>query len=211
MGYEIKLTPEELFFLGEAMNADHLDYSYIAMMRDIEKNYAQISDKNFRELANKRIIRKKLRGDISIVPEVEALLKNVFEGSRSAALEVYHQADEVTREEYRFHFGNDSITEVIVENGYLIVKACTADNISAIIRDNTDKVYAGGKQLSAIVPDDIQTLISAVSSDLGAGGREKEVYEIGNALYTADDGNNIRSLTSSEAFDLLDKVMRGEE
>ncbi len=210
MGYEIRITAEELFFLGEVMEADHLDYSYIAMMHDIEKNYDQISDRSFRELAGKKIIRKKLKGDISVVPKAEALLKNIYEGGRSASLEVYYQAEEVTREDYRFHFNGYEITEVIIDDNALILKSCSMDEIESLIKSKIEKAADKGKELSTIDADDIQTLVSVVVSDLSLGAQGSEVYKIGNALYTSEKDEKIRNLSFSEASELLIKTMRGE-
>ncbi|HOR21125.1 MAG TPA: hypothetical protein PLY43_00225 [Ruminococcus sp.] len=209
MSYEIRITAEELFFLGEVLQADHLDYSYIAMMHDIEKNYDLISDKSFRELAGKKIIRKKLRGDISVVPEAEALLKNIFEGGRSASLEVYHQAEEVTREDYRFHFGDNGITEVIIDNDTLILKSCTMDEITSLIRSKVGNTSDKGKELSYIDPDDVQTLVSVIVSDLSLGVQGTEVYEIEGALYTSVEDERIKNLSGVEASALLINTMRG--
>ncbi|MCR4609912.1 MAG: hypothetical protein K5750_09505 [Eubacterium sp.] len=210
MGYKIRLTAEELFFLGEVMKADHVDYSYIAMMHDIEKNYDQISDRSYRELAGKKIIRKKLRGDIQVEPEAEALLKNIFEGSRSASFEVLYQDDEVTREDYRFHFGENDITEVIIDNNALILKSCTMDDISSLIRSKTDNASNSGKDISSIDPDDVKMLVSVVVSDLSLGAKGAEVYKIGDALYTTGNDENVRNISTNEAAELFISIMRGE-
>ena len=40
MSLKLNLHPEELFMLGELMDAKYIDYSYISEMHEIQKNYA---------------------------------------------------------------------------------------------------------------------------------------------------------------------------
>ena len=41
---ECRLTPVELYFLGVLLNAEYIDYEYIAALPDIQNNYRVIEE-----------------------------------------------------------------------------------------------------------------------------------------------------------------------
>lgn len=210
MSKDFLLRPEELFFLGEIMNAEYIDYSYISLMHDIEKNYPQIRSKCFQDLSRSKLIRKKLNGEISIVPETEKLLQNVFQGRKEAELEIWYQSDEKPHERYRYHFYQGSITEVIVEQDVLRIRAVTKEDVEELLAEKIGVHSASGQPLDSIVPVNIDRVLTARNSEVGVGKRSADIYEIAEGLYTIDKPETSERITDTDAMMLFRSILIGE-
>lgn len=210
MSKDFLLHPEDLFFLGEIMNATYIDYSYISLMHDIEKNYQQIRSKCFQDLSRSKVLRKRLNGEITIIPEIEKLLQNVFQGKKEAELEIWYQSDEKPHERYRYHFYQDSITEVIVEQDVLRIRAVTKEDIEEMLTEKIGVHSAPGQSIDSIVPVNIDRVLTARCSEVGVGKRSADVYEIAKGLYTIDNPKTSESITDTDAVMLLKAILMGE-
>ena len=78
MSEEIRLRPEQLYFLGQLMGARYIDYAYIADMRELGRNYPYIEQGVLTELSREGLIRKRLGGGTVVRADVASLLMPVF-------------------------------------------------------------------------------------------------------------------------------------
>lgn len=86
MGYEVRLTARELYFLGKYMEAVFIDYDYIAAMPDIEKNYTLHEQQALESLEEKEVIEEDFSGNVDIPEEVIWLFEPVFFGRKESKL-----------------------------------------------------------------------------------------------------------------------------
>ena len=121
----LKLRPEELFFLGDLLDGQYIDYAYVEAMHEIEKNYDAMRAKALEDLARAGIIRKRFSGAVTVMPEAEKLLRNVFGSEVSGEILLGIAGDSVTAVSHRYHFGEDSITEIVTEGGDFTVSEAT--------------------------------------------------------------------------------------
>mgnify|MGYP000429586944 CR=1 FL=1 len=70
----IKLTAEELYYLGGLMQAKYIDYDYISAMGDIQKNYRMYESNAVDGLAGKGLIEEDFSGEITVSVSIEELL-----------------------------------------------------------------------------------------------------------------------------------------
>ena len=56
MDNEIVLSAKELYYLGKLMQARYIDYSYIAAMDDVGKNYSVFESESEKSLSDKGCI-----------------------------------------------------------------------------------------------------------------------------------------------------------
>ena len=88
MNTEWMILPDELFFLGELMNAKYIDYKYIASMPDIQKNYLYHKSRVLAELEDKGMIEEDFSGNIEIDEELKEVLEPIFFGKVECRLKL---------------------------------------------------------------------------------------------------------------------------
>lgn len=84
----IKLTAEELYYLGGQMQAKYIDYDYISAMGDIQKNYRMYESNAVDGLAGKGLIEEDFSGEITVSVSIEELLSPVFFGDFEAEIDI---------------------------------------------------------------------------------------------------------------------------
>lgn len=82
MDNEIVLSAKELYYLGKLMQARYIDYSYIAAMDDVGKNYSVFESESEKSLSDKGCIEEDFAGEKEVNPVLECLLEPVFFGER---------------------------------------------------------------------------------------------------------------------------------
>lgn len=126
---EIRVTPEELYFLGSMMNAKYIDYAYIAALDNISENYDLKEKEALTSAAKKGILEEDFSG-ITIKQEVAQLLKPVFFGESELVVDLYDEnsgyAEMVIS---RFHFLDANVTKVIEENNTFSISTIADSNV----------------------------------------------------------------------------------
>ena len=125
MSNELKITADELFVLGELMDAEYIDYSYIKLMSDIQANYAMIKADGMESLSAAGALREGFSG-VRIAAAVKAALEPVFFGTKESVLTV---EDISGVRKTNFHIHGDQITCVEAEGRDLNIRAITEDEI----------------------------------------------------------------------------------
>lgn len=88
MDNEIVLSAKELYYLGKLMQARYIDYSYIAAMDDVGKNYSVFESESEKSLSDKGCIEEDFAGEKEVNPVLECLLEPVFFGEREVSVNV---------------------------------------------------------------------------------------------------------------------------
>lgn len=126
MDNEIVLSAKELYYLGKLMQARYIDYSYIAAMDDVGKNYSVFESESEKSLSDKGCIEEDFAGEKEVNPVLECLLEPVFFGEREVSVNVCTVGEEPVLNRSNFHFFEDNITAVDLSDD--ILKLTTADD-----------------------------------------------------------------------------------
>ena len=114
MECEVFLSAVELYFLGRLMQAKYIDYSYIAMMEDIEKHYKAAEGSAIAALSTKGVVSEDFSGNIAVDEENIALFKPVFEGLISSSVELVMPPESGQNIFCRMHVLGNSITKAVI-------------------------------------------------------------------------------------------------
>ena len=207
----LKLRPEELFFLGDLLDGQYIDYAYVEAMHEIEKNYDAMRAKALEDLARAGIIRKRFSGAVTVMPEAEKLLRNVFGSKVSGEILLGIAGDSVTAVSHRYHFGEDSITEIVTEGGDFTVSEATADSIRRVIAEAVGTHAADARAPEQPDTDRFSRMISAKRAVVGDGLTQEAVHEQDGAVFCFPAGEDApKTLTDTEAAELLYRTVTGE-
>lgn len=98
----LSLTSMELFFLGVQMGAKLIDYSYIAAMPDIQRQYDIHERETLEMLEQRGLIEEDFKGNVEFREAVKKVLKPVFWGEAEGRIE--------TEETYNVHLYQGEVT-----------------------------------------------------------------------------------------------------
>lgn len=115
---EMILTPEELFFLGKMRKAKYLDYGYIQAMKDVRKNAGKAREEAGWALVEKGYAEEDFLGNITLLPEVEALTDPVFFGEFESNITLCTMGKPNIQQIWRLHFQDGKgVLSVFREDG----------------------------------------------------------------------------------------------
>ena len=95
MGQSITVTARELYFIGKYLHAKYIDYTYIALLPDIQRRYPLHEQQALESLEEKEILEEDFSGNIEIAEEAEEFFHPLFFGETEYVLN--------NGEEYRIH------------------------------------------------------------------------------------------------------------
>ena len=141
----IKLTAEELYYLGGLMQAKYIDYDYISAMGDIQKNYRMYESNAVDGLAGKGLIEEDFSGEITVSVSIEELLSPVFFGDFEAEIDICG-VQEDSRKIVKLHTDQDKTTLVELDENQLVLKKMQGNDvveygkdIFGFLKDETDE------------------------------------------------------------------------
>lgn len=209
MDEKLVLTAEQLFFLGTLMDAEHIDYDYIAAMHEIGRNYQRVQRSCMSELAQMGIVRQRLSGETTLRPIPEKLLKNIFFGKTETILEVCVLGEQPERHAYRFHWLDGSVVQVQMEGKHLHLAESSREAIDALL---TQYITTNAQPRSAdrIRKEAVTRILMAKRMEYGAQGAGAMLFEQDGGLYTVDDAAIPTGVTGQQACEMLLAVLKGE-
>lgn len=87
MSSPITLTAKELYFLGKILQANYIDYAYIAAMPGIQQRYRVHEQQAVESLEDKGLLEEDFGGEIEVSEEAEALFAPMFFGETEYLLD----------------------------------------------------------------------------------------------------------------------------
>lgn len=211
MTNEIVLRPEELFFLGNVMHAANQDYSYIASMGEICRNYAQTEQKCLLNLSRMGVIRQRLSGEISVRPQVEGLLKKVFFGELETKLDVVTTGENPTHQGFRFHYLDGGITMVTASGGSFILREVTEADVEARIRRVAGSHREPDGRPVRLDRNSITRVIAVQRGKKGVGTADELFFEQEDALYTTDSAGRYVGVSDAAAAEIMIRMLKENE
>ena len=209
MSEEIRLRPEQLFFLGQLMGARYIDYAYIADMRELGRSYPYIEQGVLTELSREGLIRKRLGGGTVVRSDVASLLMPVFFGRLETGLEIT-LPQEKRAESTGFHYFNGACTMVRREGNILILSEASFQTLRSLVLSAVGRHWASARTIPALRQDTVQRVICAKRGVVDGEGSCLYLAEQFGGLYTTDKQDRPQAVRDEEAAQLLLTMLKGE-
>lgn len=203
------LTPEQLFFLGTVMGAEYINYDYIAAMGEVQRNYTRTHRKCMDDLARAGLLRERLSGEVALRPIARQLLHPVFFGKKESSIEIFTLGKEKKYELIRFHWSEDSITEVWQNADQFVFVPSSQDQMEALILS----LIRGAERpmrVGALLEESVTRIITAKRATVGEESTGVVLFEIFGSLHTMDEDETLHAVPASQARAMLLAELKGE-
>ena len=205
----LTLTPEQLYFLGTVMNAEHINYAYIAALSELQRNYSRTRRKCLDELVLAGILRERLSGELLLRPAPKKLLNNLFFGKKETELEVFTLDEKPSQNTVRFHWSEDSVTRVNIKNNRFEIFESSVKELEALVQDLvTSTEYP--ILVSGIQKDAVTRIITAKQATVGVGSKGTVLFEQHGGRYMVDSNGTPTGVPASQAKVALLSELKGE-
>lgn len=192
------LTPEQLFFLGTVMNAEYINYDYIAALGEVQRNYPRAHRKNMDDLARAGILRERLSGEIVLRPAPKKLLNPVFFGKRESSLEIFKLGKEKTYGVFRFHWSDEAVTLVRQTEDRLILSSCSPEQIETLVAEQV-RGTERPMRLGELFEDSVTGVLTVKRATVGEGSAIDVLFEQFGGWYQVDDSGKPQAVPASRA------------
>lgn len=202
----IKLTAEELYYLGGLMQAKYIDYDYISAMGDIQKNYRMYESNAVDGLAGKGLIEEDFSGEITVFVSIEELLSPVFFGDFEAEIDICG-VQEDSRKIVKLHTDQDKTTLVELDENQLVLKKMQGNDvveygkdIFGFLKDETDENIEFDEQKVS----EIYILKNTV---IGGESDVRILFRIENSVFMEDENEEIKRINDQDIIQTIQSVL----
>ena len=202
----IKLTAEELYYLGGQMQAKYIDYDYISAMGDIQKNYRMYESNAVDGLAGKGLIEEDFSGEITVSVSIEELLSPVFFGDFEAEIDICG-VQEDSRKIVKLHTDQDKTTLVELDENQLVLKKMQGNDvveygkdIFGFLKDETDENIEFDEQKVS----EIYILKNTV---IGGESDVRILFRIENSVFMEDENEEIKRINDQDIIKTIQSVL----
>lgn len=203
---DIKIRPEELYFLGELMQAQYINYEYIAAMPDISQAYAAEKTNAIRNLGERGLVSESLRGGIRVSPDLQTLLRPVFFSKTENSLRILTLKPEHALEILRFHVLDGSVTMMQMTQKQMKLTAVTEEDIRTILQ--TKLRTCPPKDDGKHQPNAAECAVCASSSKVGVGTHQKMFLLQGSDWYCASTSGELVSIPADVMIEQIVSVLK---
>lgn len=158
MNQEILITPEELYYLGEQMEAKYVDYAYVAAMGDIQINPGMYQSKVKTGLSGKGFLEEDFSGNTELSPGVKEMLSPVFFGEFESSIDICTVGEELAAQNIKFHFQGDKVVKTVRENLNWKISLCDADDVLTELKHSVPKPDPG-QENGVFNPDKVSCIL----------------------------------------------------
>lgn len=202
----IKLTAEELYYLGGQMQAKYIDYDYISAMGDIQKNYRMYESNAVDGLAGKGLIEEDFSGEITVSVSIEELLSPVFFGDFEVEIDICG-VQEDSRKIVKLHTDQDKTTLVELDENQLVLKKMQGNDvveygkdIFGFLKDETDENIEFDEQKVS----EIYILKNTV---IGGESDVRILFRIENSVFMEDENEEIKRINDQDIIQTIQSVL----
>ena len=209
MEKQVIVSPEELYVLGKLLDAQYIDYAYVAMVKDIGKSKVLFEKESIDSLVSKDLLEEDFSGNVVPKDETVDLFKPVFFEYLESALDICSLKDPKKIETTKFHFFDKHITMVKGnEDGMLEVESVELKDLETIISSLVAS-EAGDETADAFDKDDISRVIVAKSKRFSKGSIVSTYIESNNQIFKEDENGTPNRLKADEFKIDIAKVLVG--
>lgn len=212
MNNEILITPEELYYLGSAVQAKYIDYAYVAAMDDIGQNYALFESDAKNSLVDAGILMEDFSGSVELDSNAETLIRPIFFGEKETSVDICEVGEERKVMVIKYHFLDDNITMVSGKDGKLIIKHIDTDEMYSFIKDLLPDNYP---QITPAVKNDIAKETVSRFFAVKAVVVEKQsivktYIESDNIIYREKEDGSLESVPKEVFVNEVYNIVKGE-
>ena len=209
MEKEIILSPEALYYLGSLLQANYIDYAYVAAMGDIKQNYALFEKETRAALVSQGILTEDFSGNLEIDPVAQKLLKPVFFGEIETSISVCTTGEHSLVSLCMFHFHDGIITSVTMHDGKLLLRSVDSLSIRKQVETLLPLGYSAQEGIVAEVsPDSIRRIIAAKRMVAGAGAAVKTFVEANGLIYHQLD-DQLETIGADTFVNFIYSIVKG--
>ena len=206
---EIILTPEELYYMGRFLQAQYIDYAYVAAMSDIKQNYALFEKETRNSMISSGYIMEDFSGNVEADQKIIDLLNPIFFGEVETSLDICDIGDENTVSVYKFHFHDGVTTMVTGKDGKLRIKAIDQLCIKKMVEDLLPVGYNVESSIISEPTEKIVTrFIAAKSIFVGKTSIVKTYIQADDTLYQENE-ENIQSVSKEMFISDVYEIVKG--
>ena len=206
----ITLRPEELFFLGEIMEAKYIDYSYIQAMGDVQQHLDVVKKDAIASLGEKGLVKESISGRLKVKPVAEELLGPVFFGEKETVAVVFRNG--MKQEAYTkfFHFRDADITCITMEDGLLHVEKKALVEVEAFAKTLLEGAVANPQEDAQFVLDNVTDIVKVKSGIVGVGAKEQTWCIADGVIFGSDKDGEPVVATTLDATSKAVEILKGE-
>lgn len=202
------LTADQIYALAYILEAKCLDYYYISLAEKVKDNKVWLSE-NTKLLVSQGILVEDFSGDTTIDPEVEALVKPMYFGTKESSLDINIFGENEDNKGYRFHFLDDKITMVkTVEDGFEITDA-SLNEIKELVSKVLPTDYSADSGEADITLDvsKITRIFVAKNTEMNVKSFVATFVESDGVVYEEDASDKIYSISGGDFGEKLYKIL----
>lgn len=209
MEEKLILTPEQLFFLGTVMEAEYINYDYIAALGEVQRNYSRARRKTMDDLARAGLLRERLSGEVILRPTPKQLLNPVLFGKKESTFEIFKFGKERTHDLFRFHWSEDSVTQVQQTEDQLVLSQSSPEQIEALVAE-----WIRGAErpmrMEGLLEESVTRILTVKRATVGEGSTGVVLFEQFGGLYNMDDSGKLHAVPASQARAMILAELKGE-
>lgn len=205
---DITIRPEELYFLGELMQAQYINYAYVAAMSDISQAYAAEKTNAIKNLGKRGLVSESLRGGIRVSNDLQKLLCPVFFSKAENTLHILNLKPEQSAEVLRFSVLNGNMTMVQMVQNQLKLTEVNETDIRDALR--TKLACLVNQNHNQNLDNMAEQIIQVSSSHIGVGVRKKTYLLQNGGYYGADASGKAVRVSTDEMMEQIVSVLKEE-
>lgn len=213
MEEKLQLCPEELFFLGKLMCARYIDYDYVRMMPDIQKEFKMREKEILASLVRKDLIMEDFSGTMELDEELEKMLKPVFFGEFESEVSYSDMEGEKAPKRYKYHKHEGCITQIEMAEGKLILSGNgtkAAEELESGLLSEHYQEKDVVIPMSEITPSGVLRLLVLKNMVIGKKAAVRELVLMDKTWYVGISKDTAQGLTKEGMRKLWKQLIMGE-
>lgn len=209
----LRISPEELFFLGKQMQARYIDYDYISMMKDIQQQYTLREKETMAGLVTRGMLIEDFSGDMELDEEVRETLEPLFFGEFASEIVIIPDRSGVGLERYKFHFRDGKITRVQVTGDGLSLTNEGSGELERLKELVIPKEYQKDSHeefaMDFIKPDKVESVLILKNVTIRKETKVTQFVKMDGTWYVGKKENLAESLTREEMEGIWEQLTKG--
>ena len=206
------VSPGELYMIGKILNAEYIDYAYVAAIQDIGESFELFEKKMTDSLVAKALLEEDFSGEVVPTGKAVNLFTPVFFGNTETTLDICSIEAPAKINTFKFHFFDDQITKVTgVEDGMLQMESISNDDFNKMIDSllPKDPVAEDVADDKAFDKEKISKYIVAKSNKIKESSRVAAYFESDNRTYKEDESGNVICVNADDFKAEIAQILTG--
>lgn len=201
-----ELTPEEMYGMSILMDAEYIDYAYMASMGTVGVKPELLLTETRSSLSAKGLVEEDFSGEMSVSPDVEKIFHPVFFGKTETALVIARTGEKTEMETVRYHFLDDGITCTEGRNGIYTVYEASFDDMKRTV----DEVFgADTEQAVSYDSGNTEMMVSVKYGSVGERAFVNVYVRSGGAFFEEKD-RSFERIGTQELKKRVLGILKGE-